>query len=42
MLSGKCTAEGGKTVYTGSDWKPVSYTTADGEKKLSQSEQGMR
>ena len=23
----------GKTVYTGSDWKPVSYTTADGEKK---------
>ena len=32
-LSGKCTAEGGKTVYTGSDWKPVSYTTADGEKK---------
>lgn len=23
----------GKTVYTGSDWKPVSYTTVDGEKK---------
>ena len=23
----------GKTVYTGSDWKPVSYNTADGEKK---------
>ena len=32
----------GKTVYVGSDWKPVSYKTAGGQKKISLSVPGMK